>query len=525
MSRQQLAAAAALGGVVLLADTLLPRPSPELAGYGLGVAALATAALLLVALRSPSASRLRDAGLIALATVSVWLWLAPWGLSPARQLHVWDFFHYYVGSKYFRELGHDGLYDCTLVADAQARRPGLAATWLRDLRTNQLVPATDVLSRPRDCTERFTPERWASFRRDVAWFRIRMPANRWNQMRTDHGYNPPPVWGILGTTISNLAPATQTSIAALMLLDPLLLMLMFGAIGHAFGWRCMALCIVFWTSYRPSDWQWVGGSFLRHGWLVASVLGICLLKKGRTGAGGAALAYAAWLRLFPALLFLGPFFEMLGACWRDRALRVGAAERRLVGYAAAASVLLAVLATPIAGGVGAWQGFLENTRLHAATPLDNHMGLRAALSFDRELRSEMTRDPSLRDPWEPWRQARAATFASREVVYWALAAAMLALLIVAVQRQPMWVSATLAIGAPAIAVDLTCYYYAIFLALCFAWTRWPVTGVVMLGLAAASRALPPLLAGRDEIFFVTTLLSLGAWGFVCAVVFRHPDGH
>ena len=41
-----------------------------------------------------------------------------------RPLQFHEFFHYYVGPKYFAELGYLGLYDCTALADAENRDRG-----------------------------------------------------------------------------------------------------------------------------------------------------------------------------------------------------------------------------------------------------------------------------------------------------------------------------------------------------------------------------------------------------------------
>ena len=40
-------------------------------------------------------------------------------------LHAWDTFHYYAGSKYFKELSYDRLYECIAVADSE--EPGCVA--------------------------------------------------------------------------------------------------------------------------------------------------------------------------------------------------------------------------------------------------------------------------------------------------------------------------------------------------------------------------------------------------------------
>jgi len=38
-------------------------------------------------------------------------------------VHGWDTFHYYIGSKYFKELHYERLYECVATADSE--EPGL----------------------------------------------------------------------------------------------------------------------------------------------------------------------------------------------------------------------------------------------------------------------------------------------------------------------------------------------------------------------------------------------------------------
>ena len=42
-------------------------------------------------------------------------------------VHVWDTYHYYMGAKYFREVGYENLYDCAAIADAESGRPTRSA--------------------------------------------------------------------------------------------------------------------------------------------------------------------------------------------------------------------------------------------------------------------------------------------------------------------------------------------------------------------------------------------------------------
>src|SRR5207244_9712263 len=54
----------------------------------------------------------------------------------------------------------------------------------------------------------FTPERWAAFKKDIAFFRARVNDKRWEEIHHDHGYNASPVWTLLGYVITNSGPAT-----------------------------------------------------------------------------------------------------------------------------------------------------------------------------------------------------------------------------------------------------------------------------------------------------------------------------
>src|SRR6185503_21170371 len=99
-------------------------------------------------------------------------------------VHNYEFFHYFVGSKYFPELGYTRLYECANVAEAEQgfrRRVELRKT--RDLTKNELVLAKYVLEDPerfkKGFVRPFTPERWAAFKKDIAFFRDRAGPATW----------------------------------------------------------------------------------------------------------------------------------------------------------------------------------------------------------------------------------------------------------------------------------------------------------------------------------------------------------
>src|SRR6185503_1213065 len=121
--------------------------------------------------------------------------------------HYWDTYHYYVGSKYFKEMSFDRLYDCASVADSEdpSLRRRVELRKIMNLRTNVLGSTTEILAHPELCKAPFTPERWQMFKKDIEYFRNRHGVKRWEEAQTDHGYNATPVWNIVGSTVANLA--------------------------------------------------------------------------------------------------------------------------------------------------------------------------------------------------------------------------------------------------------------------------------------------------------------------------------
>ncbi len=88
--------------------------------------AAATTSLLLGGLalhwlrRASLARRTRDGLLATLALLTVAVWWFPRQESFGVWFHPSDAFHYYIGGKYFRELGYTRIYECTVRADVEA---------------------------------------------------------------------------------------------------------------------------------------------------------------------------------------------------------------------------------------------------------------------------------------------------------------------------------------------------------------------------------------------------------------------
>jgi hypothetical protein len=480
---------------------------------------VASAAALLLAwnLASPAGQRLQRLRPLLLSVMGVlalgcWWELGRFHYPAYVQVH--EHYHYYLGAKYFPELGYTRLYECTAVADVEAGlRRQITSWWIRDLNTNRLTPGAAIVSNPADCTSRFTADRWAMFKGDVAWFRSHRTPELWSEALVDHGYNGTPVWAVAATLLIPNRPVNDTDIVLLALLDPLLILTMFGFVWWAFDWQTTCVAMIWWGTNDLSTYLYTGGAFLRADWLAFSVIGVCLVKRGRPALGGFALTYAALLRIFPIVIIFGLALKAIMRTWRARAFRIDPAQRAFaIGSIAAASVLLllsfVVVGRGLEGGLQAWDGFAANSRKHLSTPLTNNMGLKTVLSFSPSTRSARIGAFWIDTPWDTWSEARHRVFEQREPFFWLLVVAFVALLARAVEMQEDWVALVLGTTLVPVATELTCYYYAVFMLFALLWRKWEWSGAALCALAASSLLVPVILRSADDAFTAVSVLTL-----------------
>ncbi|MDJ0852941.1 MAG: hypothetical protein QNK04_31610 [Myxococcota bacterium] len=470
----------------------------------------------------PEARRgLRDRWLGVLGFVAFLGWWNFFQFHYPGFVHTNNTFVYYAGAKYFPELGYGRLYECVAVADLRA---GLRGRVLRrkitNLETYDLESTAQIVAHPERCTRHFEPARWSAFERDVGWFRSRIPAHTWEDMQRDHGYNPPPAWGLLGTLLASTGPASALQIFALTVLDSLLDLAAWGFALWTFGWRAACVAILYWGTNHIAEFSWTGGSFLRDDWLAATVIGVCLLRRGHPASAGFLLGVASLLRIFPVLALAGVGATALLGMLRERRLAVPAETRRVAGGALLAGLLVVPLASAVAGGVDAWGAFAENTRLHVGTPGSNLVGLRTLLSYDPDARL-VDLVQHAKDPSAAWKAARLEAAAARRGLQALLVAAYLLLLGRALVDQPSWVAAILGLGALPVLLEPTCYYTSVLAIFGFLWLRRESVGVALCALAVASWGVAACFTEWDDIFLWSSVPLLAFVVYATAVV-REP---
>jgi hypothetical protein len=473
--------------------------------------------------------KLRDRLLMALGAISALTYINFGAFHfGGTFIHDWEWTHYYVGSKYFKELSYDRLYECIAVADSEEgpnQRRAAEKRKLTNLRTNHIEPSTIILSKPESCKQHFTPARWESFKHDVRFFRNRQGAKRWDDLQLDHGYNGTPVWNVAGTLLTNTGPASKGQLYTLAMLDMLYLAGTIAVVWWAFGWRVLCVGLLVFATNFPSRFYWTGGSFLRWDWLFYLVASICCLRKGRPMLGGAALAYSTLLRVFPGFVFLGPVLGLGYYVYKHR--RLEPRYTRFLMGAALATCFLVPLSLGVSGGVHGYKRFMENTVKHKETPLTNYMGLRTVLAYRPGTAGRDLKDERLTDPWIKWKEARATGWKQAKPVYVVLALLFAALLGMAARHVEPWMAAALGVTFIPIGVELTCYYYAFILGVAVLYEKREEVGRWLLYLTAATSfiAWAPFRGMARWLDEQYTLMSLATVAVFALILwrFRRPD--
>ncbi|HTV17535.1 MAG TPA: hypothetical protein VMG12_02660 [Polyangiaceae bacterium] len=422
--------------------------------------------------------------------------------------HRHEFYHYYLGSKYFDEIGYDRLYTCTAVAEVEAgRRSAIERADIRVLGgSNLVVPMreTFVLTDPDQCKRHFTPERWQAFRTDVEWFYASSRGEYWDKMKKDHGYNPPPVWTMTGQLLASLAPAGDHFFKLLAGIDIVLQLGALLLIRWAFGRRIMAIAAVFWGCNAPASFFFTCGAFLRQDWYFLFVAALCLARKRRFALSGAALTWSTALRAFPVVFFVGVALVMFFDVLRKRRL---ARDHRNFILGSALSGALLFGASCAVSGVDSYRAFVAHIALHKDTPLTNNMGLEMLITASWSGRMQATIDSRLDDDVQPWKEGYTARKHERRPLQLAIAALVLGWMAWALRgTRRLWAGMALSLPLMMSLLNLTCYYYCFFIAGATLVALCPALAPAYLALAGASQVLAIRFHWFDDQHVALSLL-------------------
>jgi len=369
-----------------------------------------------------------------------------------RFMNPHDVFHYYLGSKYSREIGFANLYECVAIATAENHRGEILHPTIRKMDDYSFVSGKEVLAKADTFKRPFSRDRWQEFKKDVRYFESLVTKRHWRGITLDMGYNPTPVWNMTGRFLTNRVPTESTAgMNFLVAIDLALLAATFSVVGRTFGWRAGLFTMMFFCTHFCMSYTHIRGGFLRMDWLAFLVMCVCAIKTGRYKTAAGLLGYAGMARVFPIIFGFGMGAKFLWSLWRTRRI-----ERK---YAEFFSVLAMVCAALFAvsawddGGLHGWKEFAGKIGVHNAHIAPVRVGFKYVFLMAHT-------KPS--GSWNVYKAAMTRQFNERKAQWWLMIGAALAVSLLAVRKLEDYES--LAYGyVPAYFLTAPTFYYHIMM--------------------------------------------------------------
>jgi hypothetical protein len=245
--------------------------------------------------------------------------------------------------------------------------------------------------------------------------------------------------------------------------------------------------MIWWGTNYLSTYLYTGGALLRADWLALSVIGVCLMKRGRPALGGFALTYAALLRIFPFLIIAGLGLKAAMRMWRLRAFRLEPAHRAFaMGGVTAALLCSCCRSLWLAGSRRRRAGLGRVRRKQSEASFDTAheqygpedgtlVFTQHALGPYRKFLARYAVGHMVRGEASRVQPARAAVLV--------LVVAFVAVFVRLVAEQDDWVALVLGTALVPVATELTCYYYSVFLLFALLWRKWDWSGAALCALS------------------------------------------
>jgi len=353
-------------------------------GLVIQILLLASFILLLVLKdRVPALGKRFVAALWGLAIVAL---LAHADFFTGERLHNHEFYHYYVATKFFPEVGYSGLYDATVLADYEDDRASYDPDQgVRSLVTYEMGPRRASLTRAAAIRGRFSAERWAAFKSDIAFFR-EADGILWTMGDSlqDHGYNGSPlVTAVLGGLARQPILETPAYVRLAAWFDLALVVAAAVIAALTIGPAAGALFLFFWAANPLNDHAYIGWAYLRYLHVIALFVALAAYAKRRFVLSGAGFAVAALLRVFPGFFVAGLLAQNLLSRDRRALLR----RHAPLCASAAATALILVAATSLVrspDGGNPWIDFFGKLELHSRRLSPNVLGLAVPFFYGEE---------------------------------------------------------------------------------------------------------------------------------------------
>jgi hypothetical protein len=426
-----------------------------------------------------------------------------------RFVHYHDLYHYYMGSKYFPEVGYEGLYAATHRALVE-NDPALsdAISLVKNLRTYDVENTRISMQRSDAVADLFSEPRWQQFKHDVRFFQAGIAPAEWQVLLVDHGFNATPFWTGVGSALSAHLPLNHATLLFLALLDPLLLAAALLLVWRTFDARTCLLVAIFLFANFFGVFDITGGAFLRQLWLAALIGFVCCYHRGWMIPAALLLAIAVLDRVFPIVFVLPPLVLLIVNVLRRRPER-RSQVRFFVAFVGCLAGLAAVACTTT-GGPRTWVEWYSKIKAHNSWFYTNQLSLRNLFIVNpaQSLRT-------ISGGWDEglWLREREALDAATRNTLLATRAALLGLLVAAIARRKEVLGSLALVAFAPLVLFYPADYYCVFLViavLCWRGNR-PLALAIMALQALFSLVNVALSSGvRLELLHWIVSLSLVA---------------
>lgn len=269
-------------------------------------------------------------------------------------VHPWEQYHFFLGSKYLREVGYFDLYKATFLADREGAGVLGMVGATRDLHTFDVVDLERGLADAAAVRARFTDERWAEFKAD--WERLSQWPMRWSEILSDHGNSGSPAWAVVALPFVELFGSSRAGQEALGLIDMVLVVGLFAFLALTFGAETTSVGLTIFCM-APFVFNYLAGSILRWDWLFAVGMALAFWQRRQPFVAGTFLGYAIVSKLFPVFFLVTLGVWLAAEALRRRRLHPG--SFRLFGGVALSAIVFVGASAAAFGGLGIWQNYRE----------------------------------------------------------------------------------------------------------------------------------------------------------------------
>lgn len=266
----------------------------------------------------------------------------------------WGFFHYYLGAKYFNEVGYFDFYNCVVEA-GKGNIKWNDYSAVRGLRSYELTTVENLT--PCNKTN-FSDLRWEEYKKDVLWaYETESVWGKENmrQLVTDKGFNATPFWAVLAGVLTQIFP-----LWLLVDLDLILFVVSIVLIWYLLGEKISRITSLFILFYFGT-FLYLGGQFMQYIWFPLLVGSILSWHKNRPILSGFVGGLSIGLYSFP-IFFALPFF--IYTLRRPFKINVDPYVRFSVSCIATL-IFCFVIGSTSSQGVKAWISWSEKISIHS----------------------------------------------------------------------------------------------------------------------------------------------------------------